>query len=514
MEYALKYSVCQYSKYKSYAIDCLTILTKTSRLRNCMSDQPVAIRFNSVDYLYGENKVILSEANFSVRANSKITIMGQNGAGKSTLFKLITGELKPTKGNIHIQPGASIGIAKQVIPRDCLDLTIREFFERAFSETIYDLDRRITQAFEAVNMTLPLDWVVKQLSGGQQARLLLAQALIQKPDILLLDEPTNNLDTAGIDHLIGFLLGYEKTVIVISHDAGFLNTFTEGVLHLDVFTKTVQQYVGNYFDVVEEISAQIEREQRKNAQLQKTIQDRKDKINFFSHKGGKMRRLASKLRDEVEESEENMVDVRQEDKTIRPFMIPAQEMGNPVAKLDRITIMVNHKPVVKEVDVTLRRKDILHIIGPNGIGKTTSLEKIASQPPADVRVGYYRQDFSGLDFESTAFEALKAVQIGDGGPEAIYRSAAHFLLTGDLLNNKIGSLSEGQKGLLCYARFMVQTPGLLILDEPTNHINFRHLPIIAQALNNFEGAIILVCHDQEFLSQLNITERLDLEALR
>ncbi len=479
-----------------------------------MSDQPVAIRFNNVTYQYSEKKVVLKETNFSVRANAKFTIMGQNGAGKSTLFKLITGGLKPTSGNIHIQPGASIAIAQQVIPRDCVALTVRAFFERAFPDKVYDLDRRISQVCAVVNLTLPLDWTVRQLSGGQQARLLLAQALIQKPDILLLDEPTNNLDAAGIDHLTGFLLEYDKTVLVISHDAGFLNTFTDGVLHLDVFTHTVQQYVGNYFDVVEEMSAQIEREQRKNAQLQKTIQDRKDKINFFSHKGGKMRRLASKLRDEVAESEETMVDVRQEDKTIRPFKIPAQDLRNPIIHLNQITVIIQHQPVVKPIDVTLRRGDLLQIIGPNGIGKTTSLEQLAHRPQNDLRVGYYRQDFSGLDFNSTPWQALQAVQADQGGVESIYRAAAHFLLTGDLLHHTIGSLSEGQKGLLCYAQFMLQVPGLLILDEPTNHINFRHLPVIAQAVNEYEGAIILVCHDQEFLSQLNITERLDLEALQ
>lgn len=478
-----------------------------------MSDQPVAIRFNNVTYQYTDKKVVVQEANFSVRANSKFTMMGQNGAGKSTLFKLITGQLQPQAGNIHIQPGASIALAAQVVPRDCLALTVRAFFERAFPDKVYDLDRRIAQVCEVVNLQLPLDWTVQRLSGGQQARLLLAQALIQKPDILLLDEPTNNLDTAGIDHLIGFLIGYDKTVLVISHDAGFLNTFTDGVLHLDVYTHTVQQYLGNYYDVVEEISAQIEREQRKNAQLQKTIQDRKDKINFFSHKGGKMRRLASKLRDEVAESEANMVDVRQEDKTIRPFVIPAQELGNPVIQLNQITVMTNNQPVVKPIDVTVRRGDRVHVIGPNGIGKTTSLERIAQQPHGDVRVGYYRQDFSGLDFESTVFKALQAVQVDQGGPESVYRAAANFLLTGDLLQHDIGSLSEGQKGLLCYAQFLLQVPGLLILDEPTNHINFRHLPVIAQALNEYVGAIILVCHDQEFLSQLHITDRLDLEAL-
>ncbi|EKD78319.1 MAG: ABC transporter, ATP-binding protein [uncultured bacterium] len=479
-----------------------------------MSDQPVAIRFNNVTYQYSDKAVLLKEANFSVRANAKFTIMGQNGAGKSTLFKLITGQLEPLTGNIHRLPDASIALAQQVVPRDCLTLTVRQFFERVFPEEIYDLDRRIAQVFEVVNLTLPLDWTVKQLSGGQQARLLLAQALIQKPDILLLDEPTNNLDAAGIDHLISFLLGYDKTVLVISHDAGFLNTFTDGVLHLDVFTKTVQQYLGNYFDVVEEISAQIEREQRQNAQLQKTIQDRKDKINFFSHKGGKMRRLASKLRDEVEESEANMVDVRQEDKTIRPFIIPAQDLENPVIQLNQITVVTDHQPVIKPIDVTVRRGDMVHIIGPNGIGKTTSLERIAQQPLGDVRVGYYRQDFSGLDFDRTTFQALQSVQVDQGGAESIYRSAAHFLLTGDLLHHTIGALSEGQKGLLCYAQFMLQVPGLLILDEPTNHINFRHLPRIAQALNDYAGAIILVCHDQDFLSQLTITERIDLTALQ
>ncbi|MBI4407665.1 MAG: ABC-F family ATP-binding cassette domain-containing protein [Candidatus Kerfeldbacteria bacterium] len=484
-----------------------------------MSDQPVAIRFNDTSYSYNIKKPIITAANFTIRQNAKITIMGQNGAGKSTIFKLLTEELKPTAGNIHIQPGASIAIARQVLPRHCLELTVRGFFETAFAEKKYDLDRSIAQALDAVNLVVPLERELKRLSGGQQARLLLAHALIQKPDILLLDEPTNNLDTAGIEHLTGFLLGYEKTVIVISHDADFLNTFTDGVLHLDVFTHQVHQFVGNYFDVVEEISAQIEREQRKNAQLQKNIQDRKDKVNFFSHKGGKMRALASKLRDEIEESESELVDVRKEDKTIRPFIIPVQEVSNPILHLKSVGIMAGETPIQKAVDITLRKKEMLHIVGPNGIGKTTLLEALASQQEpglqivSGVRVGHYRQDFSGLDFDLTPFQALQAVQT-QGGPQAIFEAAAHFLLTGDLLQQPIGSLSEGQKGLLCYARFMVQEPALLILDEPTNHINFRHLPVIAEALNEFAGAIIVVCHDQTFVDQLQITETLDLGALR
>jgi ATP-binding cassette, subfamily F, member 3 len=480
-----------------------------------MSDNQVAVRFSDVSFEYSSDKIILDEANFSVREHAKITIMGPNGAGKSTLLTLITGEQKPESGNIYIKPDATIGIALQVVPRELLPLTVREFFERAFDEKKYELDALIEQVSEVVNLSVPLTRKVNELSGGQQARLLLARALITEPDILLLDEPTNNLDASGVDHLIGFLLGYEKTVIVISHDAGFLNTFTDGVLHLDAVTHKVHQYVGNYFDVVEEIAAQVEREKRKNAQLKKNIIDRKEKMNFFSHKGGKMRRLASKMREEIAESEAALVNVRQEDVTIRPFHIPIQDIGNPILKLGSVTIMREHEPTSQPVNITLRKNDMLHIVGPNGIGKTTLLNALAnkSEPSMeleeDIRVGYYRQDFSGLDMNKSAWDTLKEEQIGNDDEE-VYKAAAHFFLTGDLLHNPIKSLSEGQKGLLCYARFVVQKPSLLILDEPTNHINFRHLPVIAQALNDYEGAIILVCHDPEFVSQLTISETLNL----
>jgi ATPase subunit of ABC transporter with duplicated ATPase domains len=181
--------------------------------------------------------------------------------------------------------------------------------------------KKIATVLDEVNLVAPLDKTLKQFSGGQQARLLLAHALIQEPDILLLDEPTNNLDTAGINHLISFILGYEKTVVVISHDADFLNMFTDGVLYLNVQRQSVEQYWGNYYDVVEQIAAQIERERQQNARMEKEIQDSKDKINFFSNKGGKMRKLASKMRDDVAEAEENKVAVRKDDKTIPKFTI-------------------------------------------------------------------------------------------------------------------------------------------------------------------------------------------------
>jgi ATP-binding cassette subfamily F protein 3 len=156
--------------------------------------------------------------------------------------------------------------------------------------------------------------------------------------------------------------------------------------------------------------------------------------------------------------------------------------------------------------------------GPNGIGKSTFLEALATGQESgatitkDVRVGYYRQDFSGLDFEKTAYQALEEM-MDEPWNQEIYATAAQFLLTSDMLKNKVGSLSEGQKGLLCYARFVLQKPGLLIMDEPTNHINFRHLPIIAKALDEFEGAVILVSHAYEFVESMTIDQTLDLGAL-
>ncbi|MFA6601334.1 MAG: ATP-binding cassette domain-containing protein, partial [Candidatus Paceibacterota bacterium] len=281
------------------------------------------IRFEDVSFEWGANKPILDEVNFTIRQGTKITLMGQNGAGKTTIFGLILGDHKPESGEVHVANNASIATARQVIPRPDLELTVREFFAKCFKEKVYDLDPKIDEILEVVNLHVPQpkkkqatatssqsntppplgervspfvpldklvavgrflspavaadvspdngtvfeskslnssdlkDRLIKTFSGGQQARLLLASALIQDPDILLLDEPTNNLDKAGIEHLTNFLINYKKTCLVISHDAEFLNAFTHGVLYLDLHTRKVEQYVGDYNDVVEQITARI-----------------------------------------------------------------------------------------------------------------------------------------------------------------------------------------------------------------------------------------------------------------
>ena len=460
------------------------------------------VRFDKVSYEWGVNKPILEEVSFGIRRGAKMTLMGQNGAGKSTIFGLIAGTNQPESGIINIVNGVSIASSRQVIPRAELELTVREFFEKAFTKKVHDR-------------------IMKTFSGGQQARLLLAQALIQDPDLLLLDEPTNNLDKAGIAHLTDFLMNYKKTVLVISHDADFLNAFTEGVLYLDVYTRKIEQYVGNYHNVVKEITARKEKENMKNAQLEKQIQAKKDQANVFAHKGGRLRLVARRMRELAEELEEDVVEVRKEDKTIKSFQIQSQpDLIGEILNISSFTTLKKGKIVKREAHVSLKKNMHLLLQGPNGIGKSTLLEKLASGKDEGsvikegVRVGYYRQDFSTLNFDHSVYESLASAMLEGGeklDEEKMRAIAAGFLITGEMIRTKIGSLSEGQKGLVAFARLVMIKPGLLILDEPTNHINFRHLPIIAKALDEYKGAMILVSHVPEFVKQIRIDEVLDLE---
>ncbi len=489
-----------------------------------MPKDTVILRFSDVSFEYDHHHPLLDEVNFSVRTGSRITLMGQNGAGKSSIFKLITGDLQPISGRISRTPKeATIAISQQVMPQEAMTLTVREYFATAFPKVEYALDRLIAEIFNVVHLSLSLDKKINECSGGQKARLLLAYALIQKPDILLLDEPTNNLDQYGIDHLTAFLIMYEKTCLVISHDADFLNAFADGVLYLDMATRKIEQYTGNYNDVVEEIAQRRERENYLNARMQRQIKEKREQAEVFAHKGGKMRGVAKRMRESAAEAEESIVSVRTDDKVIRPFVIPAQEFpasfDGAVVQLAEVASYQNNQVVKKRVDLTVRKHTHLLIAGPNGIGKSTLMEQLATRRakgatiPEEVVIGYYKQDFSNIELDHIALDVLKEVMVVK--EEKVLRStAAGFLLSSKLLESPIRTLSEGQKGLLSFCRLVLMRPGLLVLDEPTNHINFRHLPVIAKALDEYDGAMIIVSHIPSFVAQIRIDETIDLERIK
>jgi ATPase subunit of ABC transporter with duplicated ATPase domains len=485
-----------------------------------MARDNIVLRFDRVSFEYGHRKPVLDEGSFSLRRGAKFALMGQNGAGKSSLFQLITNGLQPQSGRISLDRDMTVALARQTIPREQLDWTVEEYFAQFFPERPDDLGARIANVLDIVHLPKPpIGKKLRQFSGGQQARLLLASALIQDPDLLLLDEPTNNLDAEGIAHLTQFLMESTHTCIVISHDADFLNAFTDGVLYLDVHTHTIEQYAGDYNDVLEEIARRIEKEQSENVRLERTIREKKEQANVFANKGGKLRAVAKRMRNLAEELEENKVEVRREDKTLPAFEIPSNNVTGPIVDIKTVTLVGERGPMKKRIDLVLKRNTHLLVTGPNGIGKSTFLEALANGDAEcaiitpGVKVGYYRQDFSTLNFDMTVAETLLEV-MGEKNVELAYRIAAKFLVPAELLQNKVASLSEGQKGLLMLARLYAERPDLLILDEPTNHINFRHLPVIAEALDKYAGAMILVSHVPDFVAQIRIDEVLDLETLR
>lgn len=477
------------------------------------------VSFKWVVFHYDFRKPILEDATFNVRAWAKLTIMGQNWAWKSTIFKLINWSLEKKSWIINVDKDATIATGYQVVLPEDKELSVGSFFRKYHPDKAqFNIDKDIKDILDVVNLKAPLDKKISAFSGWQQARLLLAAALIQNPDILLLDEPTNNLDKEWIWHLTTFLQNYKKTVLVISHDAEFLNSFTDWVIYLDVHTKVTEQFVWNYHDVVEQIKRKIEKDNMANARLAKEAQAKKEQAEKFAHKWWKLRLVAKKMREAADEMEEDIVDVRKEDKTIREFTIPLQEdIGWVLLKIRSVHIMSWDEPIVRNVEVDLRKDDHLLLSWPNGIWKSTLLEKIVNGGEEWavvapwVKIGYYRQDFSNLDFNQTVYDCLREAASENMTEQELRSTAAWFLITWEIMKTQIGNLSEWQKWLVAFCRLVFLKPWILILDEPTNHINFRHIPVIAEALDKFEWWMILVSHVDEFVWQIRIDQYLDLD---
>ena len=392
----------------------------------------VVARFKNVDFSFGQ-KELLQDASFSVRGGSKVTIMGQNGSGKSTILKLLSGDLSPMEGDIHVDSGEVIAVAKQTMPHVCRGMTVKDFFSSQFDESSHPgakLEGAIAKALARVQLVAPLDRIVGSFSGGQQARLLLSAALITDPTILLLDEPTNNLDKQGINHLRKFISETSKTCLVISHDEEFLNSFTDSVLYLDVFQKQVETYNGDYWFVKQEIAARMARENAQNTRLRKEAASKKAQAGVFANKGGGMRKVAKRMREAAAGMEEEMVDVRREDIALKDFQFPFsinEDYEGETRSLMTVSGLISRSPASGKLvasrlqnkrKIELRKGTRLHVHGPNGIGKTTFLERMATgsskatgktvRAPRSTKIGYYRQDFTNFDATHTVLQCLRA----------------------------------------------------------------------------------------------------------
>jgi len=511
--------------------DIANTINSTRHFGSRSNAQHQVLRAKDVTFGYGfndESSNLLEDANFSIEEGSKVTIMGQNGAGKSTIIKLLSKTLKPLEGQIVVRKDERVATALQTMPMESRDLTVKEFLKQQllltdeYSPQLKDHEfeakmgkalRDVVLLDDTTNKPPSSDRIVKSFSGGQQARLLLAAALIQDPTILLLDEPTNNLDADGLWHLQSFIQCTEKTCVVISHDEDFLNSFTDQVLYLDLHAKQVETYQGDYFYVKEEISKRIKRENAANVLLAKKAQAKKDQAGKFANKGGGLRKVAKTMRGAAADMEAAMVDVRKEDEALKEFSLPFRKLDNsgPLLSIGQVSSYQRlSAPFAERDTIQLRKGSRVQVCGPNGIGKTTFLERIvAGTAPGvvldkDASVGYYRQDFSNFDFEATVISCLEEASNSQHDTQEIRKTAARFLLRGgQVMQQRVKTLSEGQKGLLSLACLHLQRPSILILDEPTNHINFRHLPALAKAVKNFEGAVLLISHDHHFVQDVD-----------
>jgi ATPase subunit of ABC transporter with duplicated ATPase domains len=337
---------------------------------------------------------------------------------------------------------------------------------------------------------------------------------------LILDEPTNNMDSNGLDYLQNFIATTEQTCIVISHDEAFLNSFTDMVLYLDIHSKKVESYMGDYYYVKNEISKRIQKENAENLRKQQKALQKKEQANKFANKGGNLRKIAKTMRQVAADMEESIIEVRREDISLSNFVIPFTQPTEFNGKLMSISHISGYNQCIplKSGTIQVRKGSKIHLCGPNGIGKSTFLEGIVSRTAPgvifesssgsgnkndDCRIGYYRQDFYNFDFSKTVMQWMEQVSNHQHSNGELYQIAAKFLLRGtNIMKQPIGTLSEGQKGLLSFACLYILEPTILIVDEPTNHINFRHIPAITYALSHFDGALIIVSHDQDFIKEI------------
>lgn len=506
-----------------------------------ISIQNLSVEFNST--------ALFSGVNFVINKRDKIALVGKNGAGKSTMLKIIAGLQEPTGGVVAAQKDITIGyLPQQMILTDersvveevrtvfgeldemkaSLARMNTELAERTDyeSESYAELIDRISNLSDLVQMeesengeaelekTLlgmgfvrsDFDRNTSEFSGGWRMRIELAKLLLMRPDVLLLDEPTNHLDIESIQWLETFLKQKANVVVLVSHDRAFIDNVTNRTL--EISCGKVYDYQVNYSKYVVLHQERIEQQMRAYENQQKQIQQTERFIERFRYKATKSVQVQSRIK-QLEKIEEIEVDEVDNSRLNLKFP-PAPRSGDYPVICEGVAKKYGDHTVFSNVDLTIKRGEKVAFVGKNGEGKSTLVKCIMNEIPYDgnlkighnVKIGYFAQNQASLlDGEITVFDTIDQVAVGDIRTK-IRDILGAFMFGGEASDKKVKVLSGGEKTRLAMIRLLLEPVNLLILDEPTNHLDMKTKDVLKQAIADFDGTVIVVSHDRDFLDGL------------
>lgn len=494
-------------------------------------------------------KSLFKNINYVINPKDKIALVGKNGAGKSTMLKIICGLQKPTSGSVAVPQGVTVGYLPQQMQtsdsttvveevrkafsksdemRAMLDklneeLSTRTDYESQSYQELIDrmttLNDRVTiensenQDAEIEKTLLGLGFIrsdfdrpTSEFSGGWRMRIELAKLLLQRPDVLLLDEPTNHLDIESIQWLEQFLVTKARAVVLVSHDRAFIDNVTNRTIEISV--GKIYDYAVKYSKFVELRKERIEQQMRAYNNQQKQIQETEDFIERFRYKATKSVQVQSRIKQlaKIERIEVDEVDTSH----LNLKFPPAPRSGDYPVIADNVGKAYGDHQVFDGATFTIKRGEKVAFVGKNGAGKSTLVKCIMGEIPFtgnlkighNVKIGYFAQNQASLlDGEISVFETIDRVAVGDIRTK-IRDILGAFMFGGEASDKKVKVLSGGEKTRLAMIRLLLEPVNLLILDEPTNHLDMSTKDILKQAIKDFNGTVIVVSHDREFLDGL------------
>ncbi|MGN0190102.1 MAG: ABC-F family ATP-binding cassette domain-containing protein [Candidatus Cryptobacteroides sp.] len=507
------------------------------------------ISINSVTVAYG-GFTLLSDINFNISEQDKIGLVGKNGAGKSTMLKLICGLQNPTTGKVTVPGSVKIGYLPQIMEhhrgKSVIDETMTAFQEmfdleaeldgitaqlgertdyesEAYSKLIVRLNelndrlailRNDSPQVQAEKTLMGLGFRYDELSRptetfsqGWNMRIELAKILLGKPDVMLLDEPTNHLDIESIEWLENYLKNSRCSIVLISHDRKFLDNVTNRTI--EIMLGRIHDYKVPYSKYLELRKERLAQQRAAYENQQRMIEKTEDFIERFRYKPTKSNQVQSRVK-QLEKLERIEVDL--EDKSALAVKFPpAPRSGDIVYKAENLSLGYGEKIVFEGAEIEIRRGEKVALVGRNGEGKTTLMRAItgslhpmegSSRVGYNVSIGYYEQNQEDvLDRQDTVFGTLDRIAVGDIRLK-LRDILAAFLFRGEDIDKKVAVLSGGERARLAMAKLMLRPYNLLCLDEPTNHMDILSKDILKQALKAYDGTLIVVSHDRDFLDSL------------